>query len=201
MALGLPALILNGALLGGLLGMGRIGALSLGVRRDRSQSCRWLRRPPPGWVYGLTGALALVSLATYVMAAILWWFCRGQAHLPWSAPRGAPGDVVRSLYRSNSAIGVLMALTTIDVVLARYVLAPVDSGEYALISTLGRSPIWVTQFLALALIPTLATSGSRRSILRAGGLVLGVCLLGTAVAAMAPEALDRPARRVCLPRC
>ncbi len=184
--LGLPALIVNGALMGGLLGMGRIGALSLayvaiGVSRVlAATAAAWLG-------FGLTGALALVSLATCVMAAILWWVCREQAHLPWSAPRGAPGEVVRSLFRSNSAIGVLMALTTIDVVLARYVLTPVESGEYALISTLGRSPIWVTQFLALALIPTLATSGSRRSIVRAGGLVLGVCLIGTGVAAMAPK--------------
>lgn len=184
--LGLPALILNGALMGGLLGMGRIGALSLayvatGVSRVLAATAAAVLG------LGLTGALALVSLATCCMSAVLWWFCRGQAHLPWSAPRATPGVVVRALYRSNSAIGVLMALTTIDVVLARYVLAPVESGEYALISTLGRSPIWVTQFLALALIPTLATSGSRRSILRAGGLVLGVCLLGTAAAAMAPR--------------
>jgi O-antigen/teichoic acid export membrane protein len=184
-ALGLPALILNGALMGGLLGMRRIGALSLayvatGVGRVLAATTAAVMG------LGLIGALALVSLATCVMAGILWWFCRGQAHLPWSAPRGAPGAVVRMLYRSNSAIAVLMALTTIDVVLARYVLPPVESGEYALISTLGRSPIWVTQFLALALIPTLATSGSPRSILRAGGLVLGVCALGTTVAAAAP---------------
>ena len=93
-----------------------------------------------------------------------------------------------------------MALTTIDVVLARYVLAPVESGEYALISTLGRSPIWVTQFLALALIPTLATSGSRRSILRAGGLVLGRVPRRHGGGRDGAGALDRPARRVAVPR-
>lgn len=184
-AIGLPPLILNGALMGGLLGMRRIGALSLayvaiGVSRVLAATTASV------FGLGLTGALAVVSLASYVMAAILWWFCRGEAHLPWSAPRGDRDAVVRTLYRSNSAIGVLMALTTVDVVLARYLLAPVESGEYALISTLGRSPIWVTQFLALALIPTLATSGSPRSVLRASGLVLGVCGIGTAVAAMAP---------------
>lgn len=184
--LGLTPLILNGALMGGLLGMRRIGALSLayvatGVSRVVAATAASVLG------LGLTGALTLVALASALMTATLWWLCREHAHLPWAAARAARGVVVRTLYRSNSAIGVLMALTTVDVVLARYVLPRVESGEYALVSTLGRSPIWVTQFLALALIPTLATSGSRRSILRAGGLVLGVCLLGTGVAAAAPD--------------
>ena len=184
--LGLPSLILNGALMGGLLGMRRIGALSLvylatGVSRVVAATLASVLG------FGLTGALVLVALASVLVTGLLWWLCRGHAHLPWAAARGSRGVIVRTLYRSNSSMGVLMALTTVDVVLARYVLPRVESGEYALVSTLGRSPIWVTQFLALALIPTLATSGSRRSILRAGGLVLGVCALGTAVAAAAPD--------------
>ncbi|GAA4388532.1 hypothetical protein GCM10023153_03870 [Ornithinibacter aureus] len=184
--LGLPPLILNGALMGGLLGMRRIGTLSLAyVAIGTSRVLAALAASALG--LGLTGALAVVTLASYVMAGTLWWLCRAEAHLEWSAPRGDRGAVFRTLYRSNSAIGVLMALTTVDVVLARYLLPPVESGEYALVSTLGRSPIWVTQFLALALIPTLATSGSPRTILRASGLVLGVCAVGTAVAAAAPE--------------
>lgn len=184
--LGLPPLTLNGALMGGLLGMRRIGTLSLAyVAIGTSRVLAALAASALG--LGLTGALAVVTLASYVMAGTLWWLCRAEAHLEWSAPRGDRGAVFRTLYRSNSAIGVLMALTTVDVVLARYLLPPVESGEYALVSTLGRSPIWVTQFLALALIPTLATSGSPRTILRASGLVLGVCAVGTAVAAAAPE--------------
>ena len=184
--LGLPSLVLNGALMGGLLGMRRIGALSLmylatGVSRVAAATLASMLG------LGLTGALVLVGLASCLVTGLLWGLCRGHAHLPWAAARGSRGVIVRTLYRSNSSMGVLMALTTVDVVLARYVLPRVESGEYALVSTLGRSPIWVTQFLALALIPTLATSGSRRSILRAGGLVLGVCALGTAVAAAAPD--------------
>lgn len=183
--LGLPPLILNGALMGGLLGMRRIGTLSLAyVAIGLSRVLAAMTASVLG--LGLTGALAVVSLASYVMAGVLWWLCRAEAHLPWSAPRGDRDTVLRTLYRSNSAMGVLMALTTVDVVLARYLLPAVESGEYALVSTLGRSPIWVTQFLALALIPTLATSGSPRAILRASGLVLGVCAVGTAVAAAAP---------------
>ena len=178
--LGLPPLILNGALMGGLLGLRRIGTLSLAyVAIGTSRVLAALAASALG--LGLTGALAVVTLASYVMAGTLWWLCRAEAHLEWSAPRGDRNTVFRTLYRSNSAIGVLMALTTVDVVLARYLLPPVESGQYALVSTLGRSPIWVTQFLALALIPTLATTGSPRTILRASGLVLGVCAVGTAV--------------------
>jgi O-antigen/teichoic acid export membrane protein len=183
--LGMPALILNGALMGGLLGMRRIGALSLayvvfGVSRVAAAGSASALH------LGLTGSLALVAVAAFLTTALLWWLCRGQAHLAWATAPNVRG-VVRTLYRSNSSTGVLMALTSVDVVLARYVLTKVESGEYGLVSTLGRSPIWVTQFLALALIPALVTSGSRRSVLRAGGLVLGVCLVGTAVAAAAPD--------------
>lgn len=184
--LNLPSLILNGALMGGLLGMKRIGSLSLaylvtGLSRVMAATLASVLD------VGLTGALALVAVASVAVTGLLWWLCRGHARFPWSAARSPRGVIVRTLYRSNSSMGVLMALTTIDVVLARYVLPRVESGEYALVSTLGRSPIWVTQFLALALIPTLATSGSRRAILRAGGLVLAVCALGSGVAAAAPD--------------
>lgn len=184
-ALGLPSVVLNGALMGGLLGMRRIGTLSLaylatGVSRVGAAAAA------SALGLGLTGSLALISVAGVLMTGLLWWMCRGQARLPWAAPRQVR-RVLRVLYRSNSSTGVLMALTSVDVVLARYVLPRVESGEYALVSTLGRSPLWVTQFLALALVPTLASSGSRRSVLRAAGLVLGVCLVGTGVAAAAPE--------------
>ncbi|QIM20983.1 hypothetical protein G7075_07310 [Phycicoccus sp. HDW14] len=184
-ALGLPSLVLNGALMGGLLGLRRIGALSLayvatGVSRVGAAAAA------SALGLGLVGSLTLIAVASLLVTGLLWWLCRADAHLPWAAPRSLR-EAVRTLYRSNSSTGVLMALTTVDVVLARYVLPRVESGEYALVSTLGRSPLWVTQFLALALIPTLATSGSRRSVLRAGGLVLGVCLAGTAVAAAAPD--------------
>lgn len=183
--LGMPSLVLNGALMGGLLGMRRIGALALGyVVLGVSRVLAAATASALG--AGLTGSLALIACASYLTTGYLWWLCRGDARLPW----GAAADVrraVQTLFRSNSSTGVLMALTTVDVVLARYVLSRVESGEYALVSTLGRSPIWVTQFLALALIPALVTSGSRRSVLRAGGLVLGVCAVGMGVAAAAPD--------------
>ncbi len=116
----------------------------------------------------VAGSFALVVLASTVTAAMAWWLCREHARLPWSAPPGPRMRTLRALYRSNSSMGVLMALTSVDVVLARYVLTGVESGEYALVSTLGRAPVWVTQFLALALVPALARSGSRRAVLRAG---------------------------------
>lgn len=186
LALSLPPVIINGSLMGGLLGMRRFGTLAL------AYTCTGLLRVAAAiatatFGLGLVGALAMIGLAGLVMTGVLWWFARQHARLPWAAHRGTISSVLRTLYRSNSAIGVLMALTTVDVVLARYVLPNVAAGEYALVSTLGRSPIWVTQFLALALVPTLATSGSRRSILRAGGLVLAVCLVGAGVAAVAPD--------------
>ena len=77
--LGLPSVILNGALMGGLLGMGRIGALSLayiaiGVSRVVAAASA------SALDLGLTGSLALVAVASIVMTALLWWLCRGDAH-------------------------------------------------------------------------------------------------------------------------
>ena len=183
---GLVPLTVNGALMGGLLGMRRIRALSL-VYVVAGTSRVLAAAAASALGLAVAGSFALVVLASTVTAATAWWLCREHARLPWSAPPGPRMRTLRALYRSNSSMGVLMALTSVDVVLARYVLTGVESGEYALVSTLGRAPVWVTQFLALALVPALARSGSRRAVLRAGGLVLGVCLVGAAVAAAAPE--------------
>jgi len=186
LGLGLLPLIVNGAMMGGLLGLRRVGALSMvylfmGLSRVLAASVAHALG------VGLTGSLALVVLASVLTTIFLWWLCRGQAHLPWSSVTASRVHVVRMLFRSNSSMGVLMALTSVDVVLARYVLSPVESGEYALVASLGRAPVWVTQFLALAMVPALARSGSPKSILRAGGVVLGVCAVGAGAAAAAPE--------------
>lgn len=186
LGLGLLPLILNGALMGGLLGLRRFGALAC------AYLFTGLSRVLAAWAAdrleaGLHESVALVVVASLATTLALWWLCRGQVHLSWSGGHPPRLAVVRMLFRSNSSIGVLMALTTVDVVLARYVLSPVESGEYALVATLGRAPVWVTQFLALSMVPALARPGSSRAVLRASGVVLGVCALGASVAAIDPE--------------
>lgn len=188
LGLSLLPLIVNGAMMGGLLGLRRIGALSV-VYLFMGGSRVLAAAAAHALDVGLTGTLALVVLASVLTTLLLWFLCRGQAHLPWSSATASRVHVVRTLFRSNSSMGVLMALTSVDVVLARYVLSPVEAGEYALVASLGRAPVWVTQFLALAMVPALARSGSPRSILRAGGVVLGVCAAGAGVAAAAPDLL------------
>lgn len=183
--LGLIPLTVNGALMGGLLGMRRIRALSLvyifaGLSRVLAAALA------ASVGLGVIGSFALVVLSTVLTAGLSWFLCRDEVRIGRAAPLGARAQALRDLLRSTSSMGVLMALTTVDVVLARYVLSDIESGQYALASTLGRAPVWATQFLALTLVPTLARSGSTRSILRAGSLVLGVCLVGISVAASAP---------------
>jgi O-antigen/teichoic acid export membrane protein len=184
--IGVLPLTVGGALMGGLLGMRRFRALGLvylvaGLSRVAAAALA------AALGAGVAGSFALVVAATTLTTALSWWLCRGYAHLPWSRPAGPRMRTLRTLFRSNSSMGVLMALTSADVVLARYVLDSVESGEYALVATLGRAPVWVTQFLALALVPALARSGSRQAVLRGCALVLGVCLVGAGVAAAAPE--------------
>jgi O-antigen/teichoic acid export membrane protein len=185
-ALGLIPLTVNGALMGGLLGMRRIGALSCvylvaGTTRVLAAAV------VAALGLGVVASFVLIVIATTLTAALSWWFCREHAQLSWSSPAGSRLRAVRALYRSNSSMGVLMALTTVDVVLARYVLSGIESGEYALVASLGRAPVWATQFLALALVPALARSGSVRSVLRAAALVVGVSLIGIGVAGAAPD--------------
>ena len=186
LGLGLLPLILNGALMGGLLGLRRFGALAC------AYLVTGLSRVLAAWTAdlldaGLHESVALVVVASLATTAALWSLCRGQARLGWSGGRPPRLAVVRMLFRSNSSIGVLMALTSVDVVLARYVLPPVQSGEYALVATLGRAPVWVTQFLALSMVPALASPRASRAVVRASGTVLGICALGAGVAAIDPE--------------
>jgi O-antigen/teichoic acid export membrane protein len=186
LGIGLLPLILNGALMGGLLGLHRLGALSCAYLFTGSS------RVLAAWGAdvldaSLNQSLGLVVLASLATTIFLWWLCRGQAHVGWPHVRPPRLDGMRVLLQSNSSVGVLMALTSVDVVLARYVLSPVESGEYALAATLGRAPLWLTQFLALSMIPALARTGSSGAILRAGALVLATCTLGAGVAAIDPE--------------
>ena len=186
LGLGLLPLILSGAFMGGLLGLSRFGALSCAYLFAGSS------RMLSAWVAdvldaGLNESLSLIVVANCATTLLLWWLSRRQAHVRLSRLKPPRLDVVRMLFRSSSSVGVLMALTSVDVVLARYVLSEIEAGEYALVATLGRAPVWITQFLALSMVPALARSGSSRAILRAVTPVLGICALGAGVAAINPE--------------
>lgn len=183
---GFIPLTVTAALMGFLLGRQRIRALAaVYLAAGLTRLCA--AGISSALSLGVTGTFALVVLASVGTTAFASYLAWDELQIEWRAATGPRWRAFRALARSNSSIGVLVALTSVDVVLARYVLTEVESGQYALVSTLGRAPIWATQFMAFALVPALAKSGSRRSVLRAVGLVLALSLIGMGVAVAAPD--------------
>lgn len=131
---------------------------------------------------GVTQVFGLLLLASAVAAGWGWWSCRDLLpDLPGTAP-GLAGE----LLRSNTTLAAFMALTNVDVLLARHFLNPHDSGGYALASTFGRAVCWATQFLALLIVPRMQRAHASRALLRASGLVLGLGLAVLALVSAAP---------------
>ena len=124
---------------------------------------------------GTTGVL----WATVLMAAlgVAWgaWLTRSHAY---AGPRGSLSDLGREVVRSSWTLSSLIALTSIDIVLARHFLARDASGEYALASLFGKVVFWGTQFMALVVVPRVTNEGGYRAVRLAS---LAVAVLGTAV--------------------
>ena len=74
--------------------------------------------------------------------------------------------------RSNLTLAALITLSSIDVVLARHHLSRQESGDYALAALFGRLVFWGTQFVALSIVPAVGEGAGRRTLHRAGLLVL-----------------------------
>ncbi|GAB3584098.1 lipopolysaccharide biosynthesis protein [Calidifontibacter terrae] len=89
--------------------------------------------------------------------------------------------------RSNSTLAAYIVLTNVDVLLARHFLTPHQSGGYALASTFGRAMCWGTQFIALIIVPRMQSAEPTRVLLRAGGLVMVIGVVGAAVIGISPS--------------
>lgn len=180
LALTLVPMTTSGALQGVLLGQerlrplalsfllvagGRLAAVVVAVSLDLSTS-------------GVFGALlvgnTVAGLATWLLAR------------PALRRAGGDGRVLGDVTRASGALLVFMALTGVDVLLARNYLSPDDSGGYALTATFARALCWGTQFVVLLVIPRMARDARGQAKLRAVGVVLGLGLLALAVVLPAP---------------
>lgn len=155
MALMLPPMTVTGALQGVLLGRESYGRLSVvylvtaGTRVLAALAATGLDFSV-AQVFAATFAASLVTLLVALLLAAPALDTGGRA------PRALAllGDLVRS----NIALAGLMALSSLDVVLARSVLTDHDSGAYALAALFGKVVFWGTQFVALAVVPSVADS-------------------------------------------
>ena len=82
---------------------------------------------------------------------------------------------------------VMMALTSVDLLLARALLSPEDAGRYALGAVAAKAAFWLPQAVGTVLYPRMADpAGHRGAVRSAVGVLLGigaVMVVGVAVAA------------------
>jgi hypothetical protein len=164
------------SLQGDLLGRQRYHALSgLLVLYAALRVAGGLAGAALGW--GTPGVMAGVAAAAWVVLAAAAAIA-GPLDLRWGSPLP-----LREYTAAVAGIAGLLVLANVDVVLARRVLDPADSGAYALGSLFSKAAFWAPQFLSLLVVPRLARAETRARTLRLS--FLAVAGLGLAVVLLA----------------
>ena len=109
---------------------------------------------------------------------------------PGSPGPRSPGPLspgVAAVLAAGQVQLVMMALTSVDLLLARALLSPEDAGRYALGAVAAKAAFWLPQAVGTVLYPRMADpAGHRGAVRSAVGVLLGigaVVVLGAAVAA------------------
>lgn len=190
MALMLPPMTVTGALQGILLGRESYGGLS-GVYLVTAGSRMLAAVCAVGFGFAVHEVFAATFVAAALTLLVALVLTRNALGTGAKAPRAL--TVLDDLVRSNVALAGLMALSSLDVVLARTVLSDHDSGSYALAALFGKVVFWGTQFLALTIVPSVAAAsggGQVRATLHRSALgVLGLGSLVTLGCAVLPGPL------------
>lgn len=179
MALMLPPMTVTGALQGVLLGREAYARLST-VYLVTAGTRLMAAGAAVGWGFEVADVFAATFAAAVATCGVALALTHRDLGTGVRAPRVL--RLLDDLVRSNVALAGLMALSSLDVVLARTVLDDHDSGSYALAALFGKVVFWGTQFVALAIVPALADSSSRghtRTTLHRSAL--GVLLIGCVV--------------------
>ncbi|MBB2891366.1 oligosaccharide flippase family protein [Flexivirga oryzae] len=177
----LVPMMLTGCFQGILLGRGRLHALS--VLYLVNATTRVVAAAVSALIGAdVTGVFALMLLAGAVTAGIGAWLCRTDLRV---LPRSA--RMARELVRSNSTLAAYIALTNVDMLLARHFLTAHESGGYALASTFARAICWGTQFVALIIVPRMQGRRPTRTLLQASGVVAAIGAVGFGIVAISPR--------------
>ncbi|WP_210502737.1 MATE family efflux transporter [Nocardioides xinjiangensis] len=93
--------------------------------------------------------------------------------------------LVRETARSSQALLAFLALSNADMLLARAVLDPAESGLYAAGLLVSRAVLFLPQFVVVVAFPSMSSEdGAERALVISLGAVVGVGLLCTAATAM-----------------
>ncbi len=153
------------------LGFGRLAFGGLALLIDNSL---------PAAVAGLTAGAYLPALAG-------WLGCRRVLGIgPGSSRR-----LLREVWHNGHMLLAFFALTNLDVLLARNLLSPEDSGIYAAGAILTKSCLFLPQFVIIIAFPTISEDQARddrsRAWLRPLGLVAAIGLTVTLGTALLPD--------------
>jgi O-antigen/teichoic acid export membrane protein len=142
---------------------------------------------------GSGGAIAGQALATLFAVAAVGWMVRGYM-------QAAPGGTARGGARRRPDVTALVfsgaffafaMLSNLDVILAKVILDPHESGEYAALATIGKLVLFLPSAVAIVMVPSAARArreGAQAAVLRTAALLTGVAALVIAIpAAVAPE--------------
>ncbi|MFN3338098.1 MAG: oligosaccharide flippase family protein [Dietzia sp.] len=139
---------------------------------------------------GVGTALAAGAVGVTAAWLIAAWVSRATTTRRSRSPAGgtalaSPG--VAAVLAAGQVQLVMMALTSVDLLLARALLSPEDAGRYALGAVAAKAAFWLPQAVGTVLYPRMADpAGHRGAVRSAVGVLLGigaVVVLAAAVAA------------------
>lgn len=137
------------------------------------------------------GAMTGVAVGAIVPAAVGWWTLRRpgpSASSDQGSVEVATSEVMREAAASSTALLAFFALTSLDVLLARVVLAPHQAGLYAAGAILAKAVMFLPYVLTVMTFPAMARQGAHRHLHLWGlAAVLGVGLIVMAGVAALPD--------------
>ena len=145
------------------------------------------------WREDVTGAMVGVTLGNIVPAVIGWLALRRRVPAPLGGgsvadPAATPpvgGGVLAEVAHNSHALLAFFALTNTDVILARVLFDPHDSGLYAGGLILAKAVLFLPQFVVIIAFPNMSDPAVRRRMeISALGVVLAMGFVATAGAAV-----------------
>ena len=127
---------------------------------------------------GVTWSLALGAVVAWLLLPALVILAR------WRGPTATPSPgrlTGGAIVGASGATLAMLATSYADLILARNLLPPAETGSYAVGAVLTKGALWAPQVVTILALPRLA-KGSRRALLAALGAV-GVCGVGLVLAA------------------
>lgn len=139
-----------------------------------------------GAVWGTAGVFMGVAVAAVVAMFFSLWLVRGE--LGERGDRPGRARLYTELWPAIAGMGALLALTNIDVMLARHFLSGPESGLYAAGTVAAKIAFWFPQAVAMVVFPRLADASQREGLLpRAAAVIVGLGVLtGTGCALLGP---------------